>query len=44
MGTNGATYTAVSAIQKWMVNHQKIIPMGQLQGITVDTQGANALA
>jgi len=26
-----------------MVNQQKIIPMGRLQGVTVDIEGANAL-
>lgn len=33
-----------SPIQLRMENHQKIIPMGQLQGITMDIEGANALA
>lgn len=33
-----------SPIQLWMVNRQKILPMGRLQGITVDIEGASALA
>jgi len=31
-------------IQLRMVNQQKIIPMGQLQGVTMDIKGASALA
>ena len=27
-----------------MKNQQKIIPMGQLHGVTIDIEGANALA
>jgi len=27
-----------------MVNQQKILPMGRLQGVTVDIEGANVLA
>jgi hypothetical protein len=33
-----------SPIQLRMANQQKIIPMGRLQGITVDIEGASALA
>jgi hypothetical protein len=33
-----------SLIQLRMVNQQKIIPMGRLQGVTVDIEGASALA
>lgn len=33
-----------SSIQLRMENQQKIIPMGRLQGITVDIEGAKALA
>ena len=31
-------------IQLRMVNQQKIIPMGRLQGVTVDIEGASTLA
>ena len=33
-----------SLIQLRMVNQLKIIPMGRLQGVTVDIEGASALA
>ena len=28
-------------IQLWMANQQKILPMGRLQGVTVDIEGAS---
>ena len=34
----------LSPIQLQMTNQQKIIPMGRLQGITMDIEGASALA
>ena len=33
-----------SPIQLWMANQQKIFPMGRLQGVIVDIEGANAQA
>ena len=33
-----------SLIQLWMANQQKILPMGRLQKITIDIEGASALA
>ena len=30
-----------SPIQLWMENQQKVLPMGRLQGITVDIDGAS---
>ena len=30
-----------SPIQLWMANQQKILPMGQLHGITVDIDGVS---
>jgi len=30
-----------SPIQLWMVNQQKILPMGRLQGITIDIEGTS---
>ena len=33
-----------SPIQLRMANQQKILPMGRLQGVTVDIEGASALA
>ena len=33
-----------SPIQLQMANQQKILPMGRLQGVTVDIEGASALA
>lgn len=41
MGKNGETW---SPIHLRMENQQKIIPMGRLHGVTVDIEGASALA
>jgi len=34
----------LAPIQLWMVNQQKILSMGRLQGITIDIEGASVLA
>ena len=43
MGAHGEVYTEWSPIELQMVNQQKILPMGRLQGLTVDIEGASAL-
>lgn len=43
-GRMGTPALQWSLIQLIMVNHQKIIPMGQLYGETVDIEGASLVA
>ena len=44
MGTPGQTRATWSPIQLWMENQQNILPMGRLQGVMVDIEGASMLA
>lgn len=44
MGKNGETCVIVVSDQLRMVNQQEIIPMGRLQEVIVDIEGASALA
>lgn len=41
--TMGKPMLQWSSIQLRMVNHQNIIPMGRLHGVTVDIEGACAI-